>query len=123
MRVDGIALTRAQTEAVNAIIDRCWQDGEDVDNEGFIQGSFGPDCIELLNAGEDWVIHDRDEPGVIFFKEDRTTHVASRELFQALAKLSPNDRVKSKPVVDLPGYDSPSWAVSHRPFSNTPGLY
>jgi hypothetical protein len=95
MRIDGHALRRRDVQRINALIDKHWSslDTETVDREGFLQGSWGPDCIELLNGGEDWVVCDRVEPNAIFYHEGRTTWVACRELFMACARHAPEERI------------------------------
>lgn len=96
MRIDGIALRRELIEQINAIINGIWADGntQTVDKEGLIQGSWGPDCIEMLNGGDDWLIHDRHpETNAIVCRDGRTTHIAHHSLFEACAKHAPHERI------------------------------
>lgn len=96
MQIDGHSLWRREVLEVNAVIDKIW-DSMDTDtvktNEDFIQASWGPDAIELLNGGADWVVCDRPEPNAVIYHEGRTTWIASRELFQVCAKFSPLERI------------------------------
>lgn len=96
MRIDGKALRRTEVLEVNAVIDEHWSsmDTETAKTkEEFIQASWGPDAIELLNGGCDWVICDRPQPNAVFWHDGNTTWVACRELFQVCAKYSPLERI------------------------------
>ena len=98
MRIDGKALRRKDVVEVNAVIDKHWDScSEDTihvkEKEEFIQSSWGPDAIELLNAGEEWIVCDRLEPGAVWWHDGRTTWVACRELFDTCTKFSPSKRI------------------------------
>ncbi len=97
MRLDGMALRRAEVVQVNKVIDQIWSDfdTETVQaNEGMIQASYGPDAIELLVGGDDWVVLDRNEPGAVVYHCDcGTTWVASHALFELCARLAPEHRI------------------------------
>jgi hypothetical protein len=92
MRIDDRALRRAEVEEINAIIEAIWAAGDTqtVDKEGLIQGSSGPDAVELLNGGTEWVIYDRfPQSNAVIWHEASITHVAHRGLFNACKKYSP----------------------------------
>ena len=98
MRIDGKALLRNQVLEVNKVIDKHWDSfSEDsvwtTDKEEFIQSSWGPDAIEMMVAGEEWVVCDRLEPNAVWWFDGRTQWVACRELFQVAAKFSPLERI------------------------------
>lgn len=95
MRIDNKSLLRTQVEEVNTVINKHWGSPhtETVDRETFIQRSWGPDAIEVLNGGDEWIVCDSIEPHAIFFHEGRTTWVACRELFDVCAKFSPLERI------------------------------
>ena len=95
MRVDGKSLRLEETRAVNEVIDRLWNDWdtETVDKEGMIQAIWGPDEIELMVAGDLWIVNDRDEPNAVIYHDASETWVASRELFKLCSRYSPRRRL------------------------------
>ena len=119
MKIDGKALTLAETREINEIINAEWTYSTSVDREGFIVGSFGPNAIELLIGGSLWIVCDRDLNDMITYQEGHITWVAYHELFKTCAKHTKSIEVEQKtPVVlNTIGYDSPSFAISHRPFN------